>query len=107
VAGGTTHVDIDDVGASCLGDPGAFRHPAHLTAGKLNDVWSVTGGFTAEHGHRPPPDEIVAGSHLGNNEPCSQRFSKAPEGPVRDSRHRRKKTAVADGNTSNREWLEP
>ena len=79
VAGGATHVDVDDVGARGLGDPRAFCHPVRLAAGKLNDVRSAARGLAAEHGHRPPAHEVVAGGHFGNDEPCPQRFGKAAE----------------------------
>ena len=103
MASGTTHVDVNDVGACGLCDPRAFCHPVSLAAGKLNDVRSAARGLAAENGHGPSANEIVAGGHFGNDQPRPQCFGKTAERPVGDPRHRRQKNPVGDRNIPNRE----
>ena len=51
VAGRTTHIDIDDLGAGAFGDPRTFRHPACLAARELNDMRAYSGRLAPQPRH--------------------------------------------------------
>ena len=71
VAGRTAHVDVDDIGALGLGDPGALAHPMGLAAGELDHVRADAGGFAAQPGHPVTIGEFIAGGHFGDDETVS------------------------------------
>ena len=57
--GGAPHVDIDDVGALCLGDARAFRHPLRFAAGELNHVNIHATAFAAQRWPRVRPAPVL------------------------------------------------
>jgi hypothetical protein len=88
VAGRTAHVDVDDIGALGLGDPGAFGHPVRLASGELHHMRADSGRFAAQPGHPVAVDELIAGGHFGYHQTCPKLGDQPPDGRVSHSRHR-------------------
>ncbi|MGY3501798.1 hypothetical protein ACVWYJ_002417 [Bradyrhizobium sp. USDA 4471] len=72
VTGGTAHVDIDNVGALGLGDPGPLRHPTRLAASELDHMRPYAGRFAAQSRHAVAFGQFIAGSHFRYDETRSQ-----------------------------------
>jgi len=79
VAGGATHIDIDDFGPTGFGDTRAFRHPFGLATRELDDVRPYSGCLASQQRHRPAIDEIIAGCHFGNDESGPERSRETPK----------------------------
>ena len=96
MAGGTTHVDVDDVRPRRFGDTGPLRHPAGLAARQLHDMGAAAGGLRAQQRHWPAAHQIVAGRHLGNHQTGAEPLDLPPERDVGDPGHRRQHDPVGD-----------
>ena len=92
--GGATHVDIDDVGALRLGNPGPFRHPMRLASRKLDDVDFDAPPVAA---HRCLPfaaNKAGACGHFGHDEAGTQPLGQPAERRIGNSGHGRQNHAV-------------
>ncbi len=96
----TAHVDVDDVGAGRFRDPRAFGHPVALAAGELHDMGANAGCLTTKPGHRLAVYEVIAGGHLGYNEPGAKARGQTPERGVGDAGHRREENPVGELNVA-------
>ena len=92
--GRATHIDIDDVGALRLGNPGPFRHPMRLASGKLDDV-DIDAPAVAAHRCLPfAPDKAGTCRHFGHDQAGAQFLSQPAERRIGNSGHRRQDHAV-------------
>ena len=92
--GRATHVDIDNVGALRLGNPGALSHPMRLASGKLDDV-DIDAPAVAAHRCLPfAPDKAGTCRHFGHDQAGAQFLSQPPERRIGNSGHRRQEHAV-------------
>jgi hypothetical protein len=97
LACGAAHVDVDDVGAQRLGDARALRHPALLAPGKLYDEGlEVVAGGAPQH-RRALAHEVLAGNHLGHDQPRAQAMRELAERQVRHPRHGREQHTIGHG----------
>src|SRR5262245_24101832 len=102
---GTSHVDIDDVGARAFRDPGPFGHPVGFAACEPPDLRSDAGRLAAQHRHPFAIDEVVARRHFGNDQARTEARRESPKGSVRNAGHGREKDAIGELNIPYLQWL--
>jgi len=88
LAGGTAHIDVDDVGALPFRDPRALGHVARLASDELNHMRLEIAALGAAAHVRPAGDQFGARHHLGDDEARAQRMGEAAKGQIRNPRHR-------------------
>ena len=92
--GRATHVDIDDVGALRLGDPGALRHPLRLAAGELDDVDIDAPSVAATRCLPFAPDKAGTCRHFRHDQAGAESLSQPAERRIGNSGHRRQNHPV-------------
>src|SRR6476646_8240344 len=105
MAGRAAHVDIDNFGACGFGDPRAFGHPFSLATRELNHMRTYSGRLASQPRHRTTIDQVLAGGHLGNDEPGAERCGQTSKRRISNPRHRREKDPVDDFNAAYFQWV--
>src|SRR6516164_6255689 len=98
MAGRTTHVDVDDVGARGFSDLRGFAHEARFAARELHDMRADPARFAAQPRNRPALHHIVACGHFADHESRAQPLRQTPEGCIGHPGHWRKKSWVDEFN---------
>src|ERR1700686_5187887 len=101
----TAHIEIDNFGTRGLGDPSALRHPFDLAARELDHVRAYAGRFASQPRHWAAIDEVIARSHLGNDQSGAEGCGQTSKGCVSDAGHRREKDPIGDLNVAYFQWL--
>src|SRR3569833_129446 len=57
---------------------------------------SDAAGLAAQHRHRPPAHQVVAGGHLGDHQTCAELRGQPAERRVGDAGHRRQQGTVGE-----------